>query len=159
MRMSEGVEWGLHCCVTLAWLTEEAPISTAKLAAAFGLPPAYLNKSLQALVRAGVLSSMPGIRGGFQLARPPSKVTVLEVVLAIEGPEHSFRCTEIRQKGGGATQHSREFLQPCGIAVTMHRAELAWRQELAKKTLEDLMETAPETAAEKVRCWYRQLQK
>ena len=43
MRMSEGVEWGLHCCVTLAWLEGEGPVSTARLAASFELPAAYLN--------------------------------------------------------------------------------------------------------------------
>ncbi len=59
MRMSEGVEWALHCCVTLAWLGDERPVSTARLASSFELPPAYLNKRLQALVRAGILSSTP----------------------------------------------------------------------------------------------------
>jgi DNA-binding IscR family transcriptional regulator len=43
--MGEGVEWGLHCCLTLAWADEE-PVPTAKLAAFFEAPPAYLNKRL-----------------------------------------------------------------------------------------------------------------
>ncbi|MGD9660878.1 MAG: Rrf2 family transcriptional regulator [Porticoccaceae bacterium] len=158
MRMGEGVEWALHCCLALAWLADEAPISTAKLAAAFGLPPTYLNKSLQALVKAGVLSSVPGIRGGFQLARPPSEITVLDVVLAIDGTEYLFRCTEIRQQGIGATQCPHEFMQPCGIATAMRRAELAWRRELANQTLIDLMETAPDTAANRMRSWWYEQQ-
>ena len=35
MRMSEGVEWGLHCCITLAWLDGHEAVSTAKFAAEF----------------------------------------------------------------------------------------------------------------------------
>ncbi|TAM00638.1 MAG: transcriptional regulator, partial [Pusillimonas sp.] len=70
--MSQGVEWGLHCCVALGWIGQGEVISTAKLAAKFGLPAAYLNKSLQALARAGVLVSSAGPRGGFRLARAPS---------------------------------------------------------------------------------------
>ena len=67
MRTSQGVEWALHACLNLSWL--DAPAPTGTLAAFYDLPPAYLNKQLQALVRAGILTSTPGPRGGFQLAR------------------------------------------------------------------------------------------
>ena len=50
------------------------------------LPPAYLNKQLQALVRAGILSSTPGPRGGFRLARRLEDISVLDVVVAGELP-------------------------------------------------------------------------
>ena len=87
MKMSDGVEWGLHCCVTLAWLDNEEPVSTARFADEFGLRPAYLNKCLQALVRANILTSQSGSRGGFRLARRPETITLMEIVAAIEGPE------------------------------------------------------------------------
>lgn len=152
--MSEGVEWGLHCCVTLAWLGDERPVSTARLAASFDLPAAYLNKRLQALVRAGILSSTPGARGGFRLARPPEAITLMDVVAAIEGPEEAFRCTEIRQQGAGAEAPGRDFRGPCGIATAMRRAELAWRRELAAQTLADVLAAAPATAADRTRRWF-----
>jgi len=47
MRMSQGVEWALHTCLNLSWL--DAPVPTSTLAAFYELPPAYLNKQLQAL--------------------------------------------------------------------------------------------------------------
>ncbi|NUR91176.1 MAG: Rrf2 family transcriptional regulator, partial [Nonomuraea sp.] len=78
MRMGEGVEWGLHCCLVLAWLEDEAPLATGRLAALFELPPVYLKKRLQALVRAGILTSVPGAQGGFRLARPPAKITLMD---------------------------------------------------------------------------------
>ncbi|KOT93037.1 Rrf2 family transcriptional regulator [Streptomyces sp. WAC 06783] len=154
MRMSEGVEWALHCCVTLAWLGDERPVSTARLAASFELPPAYLNKRLQALVRAGVLSSTPGARGGFRLARPPERITLMDVVAAIEGTEDVFRCTEIRRRGSGAEAPDRDFRRPCGISTAMRRAELAWRRELAGQTLADILAGTPGSAAERTRRWF-----
>jgi Rrf2 family protein len=154
MRMSEGVEWGLHCCLTLAWVGDEEPVPTAKLAAWFDLPPAYLNKRLQALVRAGILGSTPGARGGFRLARPPERITLMDVVTAIEGPDDVFRCTEIRQRGEGAGAPAREFQRACGIATAMRRAELAWRRELAAQTLADIMAAAPPHAADRTRRHY-----
>ena len=151
MRMSEGVEWGLHCCLLLAWLDTDEPVPTAQLAAWFELPPAYLNKRLQDLVRAGVLTSTPGARGGFRLARRPEQITLMDVVAAVEGREDVFRCTEIRQRGTGGEAPEREFLHPCGIATAMRRAELAWRRELAAQTLVDLMAAAPPAAAGRAR--------
>ncbi|MFH8404930.1 RrF2 family transcriptional regulator [Streptomyces sp. NPDC018019] len=154
MRMSEGVEWALHCCVTLVWLGDERPVSTARLAASFDLPPAYLNKRLQALVRAGILSSTPGARGGFRLAKPPERISLMDVVAAIEGTEDAFRCTEIRRRGAGAEAPDRDFRRPCGISTAMRRAELAWRRELAKQTLADVLAGTPGSAAERTRRWF-----
>jgi Rrf2 family protein len=154
MRMGEGVEWGLHCCLTLAWLADEAPVPTARLAAWFDLPPAYLTKRLQALVRAGILTSTPGARGGFRLGRRPEQITLMDVVTAIEGPEEAFRCTEIRQRGAGLDTPAAEFRRPCGIATAMRKAELAWRRELAGQTVADLMAAAPAAAAERTRRHY-----
>lgn len=152
--MSEGVEWGLHCCVTLAWLGDERPVSTARLAAHFDLPSAYLNKRLQALVRAGILTSTPGARGGFRLARPADKITLMDVVTAIEGAEEAFRCTEIRRQGAGVEAPASEFRRPCGVAAAMRKAEFAWRRELARQTVAGIVARSPAVAAERTRRWF-----
>ncbi|GAA3229381.1 Rrf2 family transcriptional regulator [Nonomuraea helvata] len=156
MNMGEGVEWGLHCCVTLAWLTDEGPVSIRKLATWFDLPQEYLKKRLQALTKAGILTSTPGVRGGFSLARAPERITLMDVVVAMEGTEDAFQCTEIRQRGAGAVGADAEFGRPCGIAAAMRRAELAWRRELAAQTIADLMAHAP-SAAERTRRNYARM--
>jgi len=153
MRMSAGVEWGLHCCLALAWIGEGEVVSTARLAEKFGLAPAYLNKALQALVRGGILASLPGSKGEKQQARKPAEITLLEIVDAIEGPEAAFRCTEIRRQGTGASP-AEECTRPCAITTAMRRAESAWRKALADQTLEALMSEAPRTAAERAVRWY-----
>ncbi|WP_067677673.1 RrF2 family transcriptional regulator [Nocardia miyunensis] len=151
MKMGEGVEWSLHCCVTLGWLQEQGPVSIARLASWFDLPVEYLKKRLQALVRAGILTSTPGVRGGLSLARPPERITLLEVVTAIEGGVDPFRCTEIRQRGISGASAVEKFSRPCGIAVAMRRAELAWRRELAAQTIADLMAGAPASSVARTR--------
>ena len=157
MRMSEGVEWALHSCLVLAWLDDGSPLSTATLAAAFDLPPAYLNKQLQALAKHGIVSSTSGARGGFRLARRPDEITLLDVVTAIEGAEDAFRCQEIRQNGAMASVPRAEFRQECVIAAAMRRADVAWRRELAGQTLADIQSTidrdAP-LARERMHAWH-----
>jgi Rrf2 family protein len=159
MRMSEGVEWALHSCLALAWLEDEAPLPTSTLAAAFDLPPAYLNKQLQALVKRGILSSTPGVRGGFRLARRPGDITLLDVVTAIEGPDEAFRCQEIRQDGAMAKVPRAEFRQECVIALAMRKADVAWRRALEAQTLADIQTTidrdAP-LAGVRMRKWHEE---
>ncbi|MBB4915691.1 RrF2 family transcriptional regulator [Streptosporangium saharense] len=151
MVMGEGVEWGLHCCLVLAWMGDQGPVATGRLAEVFELPPEYLKKRLQPLVRAGILSSSPGPRGGYALARVPEEISLMDVVAAIEGRQDAFRCTEIRQRGAGAEAPASEFARPCGVAQAMRRAELAWRRELAAQTLADLIAVSPATAPARVR--------
>jgi Rrf2 family protein len=137
MRMSEGVEWALHSCLNLSWLPAGQAVPAAKLAEFYGLPAAYLNKQLQALARAGIVSSTPGPRGGFQLARSPEHVTLLDVVVAIEGPDEAFRCEQLLRRGPGADPEV-DYRLACLISRAMRRADLAWRRELAGQTLADI---------------------
>ncbi|MBN9736929.1 MULTISPECIES: Rrf2 family transcriptional regulator [unclassified Pseudonocardia] len=135
MRMGQGVEWALHCCLNLAWTGE--PVPGSRLAAFYDLPPAYLTKQMQALVRAGVCESVPGPRGGFRLVRAPEEVSLLDVVVALEGPEDAFRCTSILGAAPGGDP-AADYSGSCAFSLSMRRAELAWRRELAARSLADV---------------------
>ena len=139
MRMSDTVEWAAHCCTVLGALPHDQALPAARLAEFHDVPPAYLAKALQALTAAGITESRPGPLGGYRLARPPAEVTLLEIVLAVDGAATAFRCSEIRRRGPAATDSPRAYRQPCGIARAMWRAEDAWRAELAATTVGDLI--------------------
>jgi Rrf2 family protein len=139
MRMSDAVEWSLHCCTVLAALPSDQALPAARLAEFHDVPPAYLAKALQALTTAGITESRPGPRGGYRLARPPAEITLLEVVLAVDGDDTAFQCREIRRRGPAATDDPGAYRRPCGIARAMWRAEDAWRAELAATTVGDLV--------------------
>jgi Rrf2 family protein len=136
MKMSGGVEWGLHCCVVLSGAGE--PVPAAKLAEFHDVSPSYLAKQLQLLSRAGLVRSALGQSGGYVLTRPASDITVLDVVEAIDGAEPAFRCTEVRQRGPLATPPSR-CTTPCSIARVMADADHAWRESLRAVTIADLV--------------------
>lgn len=158
MQLSEGVEWGLHCCLAIAWIGDEEPVSTAKLAAMYGLPRPYLAKQLRALVDGDVLVAVPGARGGFLLARAPEDITFMDVVAAVDGRQDAFRCTEVRASGlAAAAPTAPELRRPCGIATAMRRAELAWRRELAAQTLADLAAKTPRATVDRTRRAYQRL--
>jgi Rrf2 family protein len=157
--MSDGVEWGVHVCVLLAGLPEDAALPAAKLAEYHGVPAAYLAKHLQALAGAGVLQTVKGARGGYRLARAPAEITVLDVVQAIDGDESAFRCSEIRRRGPMAMP-AREYTKPCGIHRAFMRADEAWRAELASSTIADLfvgvLSDVPRPTLEKGARWLQE---
>jgi Rrf2 family protein len=146
--MSQGVEWGIHVATLLAQLPDGRSLSRRVLAEHFGLPEDYLAKQLQALVRAGVLSAMPGPKGGFQLGRPAQGITVLDVVDAIEGAgTPPFRCQEIRRQGTGAVP-AEYCVKPCAISGVMAAADEAWRATLRKQTVQALVHRVPAAVRE-----------
>jgi Rrf2 family protein len=152
MKLSEGVEWALHCTWLLAAAPSAEPLSTRRFAEFYDLPAPYLAKVLNSLVRAGVLTATSGPSGGFRLARPATEITASDVLEAVEGRGQLFSCTEIRQRGplpltGAACR------TPCGISRLMSRAERAWRAELAATTIADLVETSGVGAPQRLSKW------
>jgi len=145
MQLGEGVEWAVHACVLLAVVPPDRALPASKLAEYHALPPAYLAKQLQALAAAGIVTSVPGRRGGYRLGRPAASVTVLDIVRAVEGSGPAFRCAEIRQQGPAAAGRG-QYRSPCGVARVMWDAEAAWRDVLAATTVEDLLRHVVTTA-------------
>ncbi|MEU1125969.1 Rrf2 family transcriptional regulator [Streptomyces sp. NPDC005899] len=145
MRTSNGVEWAIHTLLNLA-VVGGGPVGSGRLADAHGLPAAYLNKQLQQLVKAGLLTSTPGPRGGFRLARPLEAITLLDVVEAIEGDNRLFRCTEIRCQGR-IGELAPAPTGACAVNSAMGRADRAWREALAGQSLAEIRAELDRTPA------------
>ena len=75
-------------------------------------------------------TGLSGPLGGYRLARGPERITLLDIVLAVEGPEPAYRCAEIR-RGGPDPLPASAYVKPCGINVAMLKAEKAYRAALA----------------------------
>jgi Rrf2 family protein len=138
MKLSDGVEAAIHCAAVLAQVEEGRTLPASALAGLYSLSQSYLLKHLQALTAAKVFESVPGPHGGYRLARAPERISLLDIVLAVEGPEPAFRCAEIRQRGPGALE-PEAYTKPCGIKVAMLKAERAWRAVLAETKLAEIL--------------------
>lgn len=139
MKLSEGVEWGIHCASILADLPGGAVLPTKALAEYHGVSETYLAKHLQALKNAGIIGSVPGPKGGVYLLKKPEKLTLLDIVDAIEGKDSFFRCAEIRQRSPIPCSRG-EFDTACDIHVAMLKANKAWRDALQAQTLASVIQ-------------------
>jgi Rrf2 family protein len=139
MKLSEGIEWAIHCAAMLAELPEGAVLPTKVLAEYHGVSETYLAKHLQALKNAGIIGSVPGPRGGFYLLKKPEELTLWDIVSAIEGKDPFFRCTEIRQRSP-IPCFQGEFDTLCSIQVAMLKANKAWRDSLKAQTLDSVIQ-------------------
>lgn len=117
--------------------------SSRDLAELQGISPSFVAKIFPKLEKAGIVVANEGVRGGYRLARPPHKITVLDIVDAIEGRKPLFDCKEIRGKcavfNGSAPKWATKGI--CSIHKVMLEAENAMRDTLNQETLATLSKT------------------
>lgn len=96
MQVTAKAEYALRAATVLA-TSGPGPVKSEAIAAAEDIPLRFLHNILAALTRAGILSSLRGADGGYELTRSPADITVADVIRAVEGPFAA---------GGGPDQES-----------------------------------------------------
>lgn len=89
--ISRTAEYALRAVVWLA-SRPDRPQTNRQVAAGTQVPANYLSKVLQMLAEAGVVRSQRGLGGGFALTRPAGRITILEVVNAVDPLERIRVC-------------------------------------------------------------------
>ncbi|HUB70545.1 MAG TPA: Rrf2 family transcriptional regulator [Acidimicrobiales bacterium] len=86
MRVSTRGDYACRALLSLALHGGDLPTSVRDIAERTGLPQPYLEQILLALKGAGLVRSKRGVGGGYVLARPPEKLTLGQIVAAVDGP-------------------------------------------------------------------------
>ena len=86
MKISRSTGYALLAVGYIAKHQEQKIILSQSISKEYGIPLEYLLKILQQLVKTNVLRSKRGPRGGFSLARPAKKITLLNIIEAVDGP-------------------------------------------------------------------------
>lgn len=95
-------EYALRGCLELARRWEQGPVPVEEIARSLSVPRNYLSKILHDLGQAGIVESTRGPRGGFELARPPTEISLKEIVGHYQPQLVSgeARCILGREQGG-----------------------------------------------------------
>ncbi len=101
MKISTKGEYGLLAVVDLALQPAEVAAQAVQIAERQGIPKQYLDQLMLILRKAGLVESVRGRQGGYKLARPASAITLLDVIVALEGSAENvnFKVSRRRKYG------------------------------------------------------------
>jgi Rrf2 family protein len=91
MRVTAKVDYTVRAAIELADADRANPIKGERIAREQGIPMKYLENILGELKRSGLVGSQRGADGGYWLAQPADKVSVAELIRAVEGPLANVR--------------------------------------------------------------------
>ena len=129
MAFSSKTDYGLVALMELAGVFSSGGVmQVAEIATRQNIPDRYLEQMLTSLRRGGILRSIRGPKGGYQLMRAPAEIRISDVVTVLEG-ESSSRDMSVRQSPEFETLHS--------LAGELEQAR---KKLLESTTLQDLIE-------------------
>lgn len=96
----------------------------------YRIPRSFLAKILQKLVKAKLVRSYRGVKGGFSLAKQAREITILDVIEAIEGKIHLNICLQDKKKCS--------FSRHCPVHPVWSTVQIRFTEILKKINFEDL---------------------
>ncbi len=78
-KLNKSTRFALYSIVELS-NNPQAIVSAGEIAAKYKISEHHVAKVLQQLVKTGIIRSIRGIRGGFQIAKEPKEITIMDVV-------------------------------------------------------------------------------
>jgi FeS assembly SUF system regulator len=133
LRVSKLTDYATVVMTCLA--AGDGVMSAQALAERARLEVPTVSKLLKQLAQAGLVASTRGINGGYQLSRAPERVTIADIVTAMEGPIGMTECSA----HAGLCGHEPH----CGVRVNWQRINQAIAGALANVTLADMLHPPP----------------
>lgn len=129
MQLTRSVSYAVGILLQLHGNKTAGPMTAARISKGCKFPPRFLYRVLRRLVDAGLTTGVSGPGGGYSLAKPPSKITLLEVVNAVEGEQEAARLTPVRAKQRKAINSINQLCE---------RNQQAFQNQLKRVTLSRL---------------------
>ncbi|HMB40974.1 MAG TPA: Rrf2 family transcriptional regulator [Balneolaceae bacterium] len=129
---STSCQYGLQGMLYIAMnSSKDENVGLIEIAENQEIPRHFLSKILQQLVKAGLLESMKGPNGGFKLSKKPEKITLLQIIKAIDGLDVFTQC------GIGFKKCSDDH--PCPIHHDYKKVRDKVYELFKKKTLKEVI--------------------
>jgi Rrf2 family protein len=127
--LTRAATYGISSAAYLASAPAGEIVSNMTICNAYEMPDRFVAQIMRLLVSAGIVTSTRGVQGGYKLAKPANKITLLEIVEAIDGPIGANGDLDI----AGLAKDSKASLEKALGAI-----EADARKRLAAVTLADL---------------------
>jgi Rrf2 family protein len=140
MKLSNKGLYSLRVLRHIADSYGKGPLSVAYLSRIENLPLKYLEQILSQLRKSGLLMSTRGKDGGYSLIRPPSEITVGDVIRAVEGPLAPLLCASAEMNHQKHCDCPHE-IESCWIRLLMMRVRESISDVLDQYTLATMVLT------------------
>lgn len=131
MKLSTKVRYGTRAMLDLALHYKNSPVLLKDVARRQEVSLKYLDRIFSSLKAAGLVKSLRGAKGGYILNNSPSKVTVNQIVEALEGPLELVECVN--------NKNFCHRVNSCVARDIWHEVSKSMEGVLKATTLEDLV--------------------
>jgi len=122
MKISRSTGYGVLAAGYIARHQKDGIVLSQTISKAYDIPLEYLLKIMQQLVRANILRSKRGPRGGFVLAKSTPKITLLDIIEAVDGPmESQLNLDEHSKRDKFTTKAEKAYAQGLGAARAVYQ--------------------------------------
>jgi len=137
MKLSTKTRYGLRAALAIARQYGRGPVKRKAIARQEDITPAYLENILTVLKHQRFISTNRGAHGGFNLLLPPGRLSLLEIVTALEGPLAPVDCLENPSECGKTSR--------CVTRRVWEKLARAQEDVLRNLTLQDLLDWEKES--------------
>lgn len=155
MQFSKSTDYALHALIHLGQSERCNNIGIKELSGTLDVSESYLSKIMSKLRQDGIVRAVPGVNGGYELARPADQITFLDVIQVIEGRQQLFECSNSRSRQhrllaeeGAAQQYQGK--NECLVEKVMYGAEKHLHQYLRDHTIQSVLDKAFKRCSHKV---------
>lgn len=135
MNFTSKEEYGLRAVMHLAAHQAAWPVQAREIASIEGIPEQFLEQVLAALRRAGVVRSIRGAGGGYELSGPPRNITAGDVVRALSGP-----IAPIPHNDAADSSESGDGIEYSVVVGLWQRVQTAMTEVLDGTTIQDMID-------------------
>lgn len=135
MRMKTGVEQSVYAILILNMLPEKAVLPGEAISQQLRASPTYFQKLLRKLVRADLITSVPGVKGGFKIRKKPEDIRIYDIYVAVEGQQSLYSSSGVLHDMLDLEEDSC-----CLLTDLMEEAESSWKSVLKRETIASLYE-------------------
>ncbi|MFC4619149.1 RrF2 family transcriptional regulator [Camelliibacillus cellulosilyticus] len=150
MQFSKSTDYALHALLHLGYSDRQSNIGIKELSATLGVSESYLSKIMSKLRQDGIVRAVPGVNGGYELAKPAEQITFLNVIQVIEGRQRLFECSNLNsrqhrlltEEEGAQQDRERQGKSECLVEKVMDGAEQHLHQYLREHTIQSVLDEA-----------------
>ena len=143
MKLSKKGEYGLRALLALAFVYDERTLNLREISKQEKIPHKFLEQIMMLLKKTGFVDSVKGKYGGYSLSRSPKKITLGEIVRAVEGPLSPIGTVDEIKKRIQVEDHHP------GLYVAFLEVRDATAEILDKRTLADVCKKSLELTGSK----------